>query len=304
MSDLFSSSTPIDLSRLPVPVFIDQPSFETIKARKLAQLMARCAAAGIAFDATVESDPAMKLVEVAAYDELLLRQEVQDACAANLLAFATGPILDHLGALEDVQRLTVTPADPATGADAVLESDDDFRKRIVLAPESFSVAGPELAYVFFAKSASGGVADASAISPNPGEVLVSVLSADGDGTASAELVAAVSAVVTSKPVRPLTDAVTVQSAQIVPYEVDATLYTYAGPDSSIVLAAALAGIAAYQAESRSLGRSVTLSGLNASMKVEGVQRVVLHSPAEDVNCDPTQAANCTGSSVALGGNAN
>jgi phage-related baseplate assembly protein len=45
-----------------------------------------------------------------------------------------------------------------------MEADEDLRQRIVLAPESFSVAGPELAYVFHARSAHPDVLDASATS--------------------------------------------------------------------------------------------------------------------------------------------
>ena len=65
-----------------------------------------------------------------------------------------------------------------------MESDPDFRRRIQLAPEGFSVAGPEGAYIFHALSADPGVLDACATSPSPGEVVVTVLARAGDGTAA------------------------------------------------------------------------------------------------------------------------
>ncbi|WP_211295237.1 baseplate J/gp47 family protein, partial [Novosphingobium guangzhouense] len=91
--------------------------------------------------------------------------------------------------------------------------------RMVLAPEGYSVAGPEGAYLFHALSADAEVLDATATSPSPGVVIVSILSRLGDGTASAQLVDTVQAYVSADDRRPLTDFVTVQSAQIVPYAV-------------------------------------------------------------------------------------
>jgi len=301
MADLTSISTAVDLSRLPAPDIIARPGFEQIRAEMLADLAARCQVAGIAFDATVESDPAIKEIETAAYREMLLRQQAQDAALQLLVAYATDANLDQLGALVGVPRLVITPADPDTGAAAVMERDDDFRQRIVLAPESFSVAGPELAYVFHAKSSSPLVADASFTSPAPGEALISILSSEGDGTASAELVDTVAAVLGSDGIRPQTDHVTVQSAQILHFAVEATLYFYQGPDSEVVLAAAQAQHAAYLAESRKLGRWVTLSGLEASLTVAGVQRVELTQPVDHIRCDKTQAGFCTGTTITNGG---
>jgi len=298
---LFSSSTPIDLSRLPAPTFVEQKTYDQIYAERLADHVARCQAAGVAFDATIKSDPAIKLIEDAAYRELLLRQAFQDGCAQLLVAFARGPILDHLGALVGVSRLTVTPADPDTGAAAVLEEDDDFRKRIVLAPESFSVAGPELAYVYWAKTASASVADASFTSPDPGQAVISVLSIDGDGAAPDDLLDAVRAVVGSDGIRPQTDEVIVRSAEIIAFSIAARVYTYAGPDYAIVLAAGRTKLDAYLASSRQLGRSITLSGLEAALTVEGVQRVELDGPLAHVTCDLTQAAHCTDIQIAHGG---
>ena len=182
-----------------------------------------------------------------------------------------------------------------------MESDADFRRRMVLAPEGYSVAGPEGAYVFHALSANEDVLDASAISPAPGEVLVSVLSRTGSGEASPELLAAVDAFVSDETRRPLTDFVTVQSAEIIEYAVDATLTTFSGPDGSVVLATAQANLAAYVEASHRLGRDITRSGLYAALHVEGVQNVVLTAPAADIIISRTQAPHCTGITIAYAG---
>ncbi len=292
-----ATSTTVDLSRLPAPILVEQLAYEAILDQLVVAVQARLPS----FDATVDSDPAMKVLQVVAYRELLNRQAFQDAALQLLLAYATGAALDHLGALVGVGRQTIIPANADTGAPAVMEDDDRFRQRVVLAPEAFSSAGPELAYVAHAKGASGDVLDASAISPAPGEVRVSVLSRIGEGTASAALVAAVDAVVNSKRVRPLGDAVTTASATIVRFEIRASLVTFSGPDLPVVLAAARAALDTYLAANRKLGRTITRSGIIASLSVAGVHRVDVAAPASDVICNPTQAGWCTAITIGHGG---
>ena len=285
MSTAASNSNAIDLSRLPAPTIVEQLTFEQI----LVQLIDTLRTLLPGFDALVESDPVMKLLQVVAYRELLLRQGFNDAARQLMLAYATGSNLDHLVALVGVTRLTED------------EDDDALRQRAVLGPEGFSVAGPELAYVFHAKSADAGVLDASAVSPAPGEVRVTVLSRDGDGTAPPALLDAVRARVNAREVRPLGDLVTVASAEIRTFAIDAALFTFAGPDRSLVLTAARAQLDRYLADCRLLGRDVTMSGLYAALTVPGVQRVALASPLADVICNATQAAWCTGITIAHGG---
>lgn len=289
--------TSVDLSSLPAPDVVEALDFEAIFAAMLADLRARDSS----FDALVESDPAYAILQVAAYRELNLRQRVNDAARANMLASATGADLDHLAALLGVTRLQLTEGDPANGIDPTYESDTDLRRRCTLAPEGYSVAGPEGAYIYHALSADADVLDASATSPSAGVVIVSVLSRQGDGTAAADLLTAVETVLTADNVRPLTDAVTVQSATILPYTVEATIYTYAGPDSAVVLQASRDRLDAYIAESHRIGRDITMSGLYSVLHSEGVQRVELTAPTADIVVDRTQAAYCTDIIIVSGG---
>ncbi|KQM21947.1 hypothetical protein ASE49_01140 [Novosphingobium sp. Leaf2] len=289
-----ASSPAVDLSTLPAPVLVDQPDYETRLAGKIARLVAQMPA----FTALVESDPAILLLEADCYDEVVLAQAFNDAARGMLLAFAAGANLDQLGALMDVPRLVVAQATGTTPA--VMESDTAFRQRIQLAPHSFSVAGPELAYVFHARSAHGDVADATAISPSPGEVVVTVLSASGTGVPAPAVIAAVEAVLQGD-VRPLTDHVTVQPAQLVNFTVEARLFVFAGPDQGLILATAQASVAAHLAEVRKLGRDVARSALVAALHVGNVQRVELLQPAADVAIDFSQVATATSVSVSIAG---
>lgn len=283
-STMVASSSSVDLSRLDAPTIVEQLTFDQI----LADMIARVKLVLPAFEATVDSDPAVKVLQVAAYQVMLIRQSFNDAARQLMVAYATGTRLDHLAALFGVTRLAG-------------EGDDALRQRVVLAPEGFSVAGPALAYVKHAKDASGDVLDASATTPAPGEVLVSVLSRIGDGTASAELIAAVEAIVKRDDIRPLGDRVTVASAQIVPVLILATLTTFSGPDVSVVLAAARVALDAYLADNRKLGRNINTAGIIAALKVAGVENVRLASPAADVECSLIQAAHAIDIQISHGG---
>lgn len=226
-----ASFTAVDLSKLQAPDLIEELDFETLFADVLTRFLELLPE----FSALTEADPVYKILQLFAARELLLRQRANDKAQQTMLAFATGTNLDHLGALFGVVRLVLAPGQPETGVPPTHESDVDFRRRIQLAPEGFSVAGPEGAYIYHALSAAADVMDASATSPAPGQVLVTVQSRTGDGTAPQALLDEVAAVLTNADVRPLTDEVAVQSAEIVPYAIRGRVYTYAGPDSAVVM---------------------------------------------------------------------
>ena len=281
--------TAVDLSRLPAPDIIEALSYEQIFSEMLAHLRELDAQ----FTALVESDPLYKIIQVCAYRELALRQRVNESARACMLAYALGADLDNLGALLGVARYTLSPGNPDEGIAPTYESDVDFRRRIQLAPEGFSVAGPEGAYIFHALSASPDVLDASVSSPIPGEVVVSVLSRIGDGTASPELIDAVVRKLSASNVRPLTDSLFVQSAEIVDYSVAAGIYTFEGPDSSVVIAESRARLGRHIESARRLGRDITRSSIYAALHAEGVQRVELTLPATDFAISASQASHCT-----------
>ena len=291
----------IDLSLLPVPDVVETLDFEAILAAMKADLAAR--APEMAAVLALESEPVVKLLEVVAYWVVLGRARVNDAAEAVMLARATGADLDNLAALFGVVRLVISPGNPSAipPVPPTLESDADLRRRAQLALEGFSTAGPEGAYVFHALSASADVLDASAVSPSPGDVLVTVLSRTGSGAAPAPLLATVAAALNAEDVRPLCDNVVVQSAAIVNYAITATLHFYAGPDSAVVMTAAQAAATAYAAAQHRLGRDVTLSGLFAALHQPGVQRVVLAAPAATLTIGSAQASWCTGITLTNGG---
>ena len=293
------SFTAVNLSQLPAPDVVETLDFEEILAAMVADLQSR----DPSFTALVESDPAYKIMQVAAYRELILRQRINEASRSVMLAYAMGSDLDQIGANFNVVRLMLDPGNPnaVPPVPPIMEADIDFRRRIQLSFEGFSTAGPEGAYIFHALSASADVKDASAISPNPGEVLVSVLSRIADGAATPEMIAAVDATLSDEEVRPLTDMVTVQSATIVTYQITADLYFFRGPDSGPVMQQAQKAAEAYAKEQHRLGADITLSGIYAALHQPGVQRVELTSPAATIVIDETSAAFCTAITLNNGG---
>ncbi|HBL7241976.1 TPA: baseplate assembly protein [Serratia liquefaciens] len=296
----------IDLSQLPRPNIIEALDFETLfseRKERLISLYPEEEREAVRRTLGFESEPIVKVLQESAYREMLLRQRVNEAAQAVMVAYAIGNDLEQLGANNNTPRLTIVPADAEAipPVEEVKESDADYRQRIPAAFEGMSVAGPTGAYEFHAQSADGKVADASAISPAPAEVTISVLSRDGDGTASPELLATVSAALNDEAVRPVADRLTVQSAQIVNYQIDATLYVYPGPAIEPIMADAELRLKSYINEQRRLGRDIRLSAIYAALHTQGVQRVELAAPLADVVLDRTQAANCTDYRIRIGG---
>ncbi|MGY0154854.1 baseplate assembly protein [Edwardsiella tarda] len=296
----------IDLSQLPAPDVIEELDYESLLAERkttLISLYPEEQRDAIAHTLTLESEPIVKLLEENAYRELLLRQRVNEAARAVMLAYSSSSDLDMLTANLNTERLTIVPADETTlpPTPAVMESDDDLRLRAQQAFEGLSVAGPVGAYEYHGRSADGRVADVSVDSPAPACVTIAVLSREGNGTASEELLAIVAKALNGDDVRPVADRVTVKSAVIVPYQINATLYLYPGPEAEPIRQAAEAKLKAYINAQHRLGRDIRLSAIYAALHVEGVQRVALASPTADIVLDKSQASYCSAYQLTIGG---
>jgi phage-related baseplate assembly protein len=282
--------TQIDLSGLPAPEAVEALSFEAIVEALRSDYLERYPEGAAVY---LESDPAAKLIETAAYRELTLRRRVNDAVHSVLLAKSWGTNLDHLGADKLTARKLIDPGDPDAVPPIlpVWEKDDDFRARIQLSWEALSTAGPAGAYRYHALAAHGSVREVSVQEPEPVAILVTVQTIDNDGIASAEVLDAVSAALShNRTVRPLSDQVTVQAASALPFDVTATLWIEDGPDPAVVLAAADAALQTYLAKRGILGMPNTRSGLSAALSVAGVWKVDLTEPAADVEPTPAQFA--------------
>lgn len=295
----------IDLSLLPAPSVVEPLDYEQIFAERKAYAVSLWPAnqqAEVASTLELESEPLTKLLQENAYRETIWRQRVNEAALATMLASAKGADLDQVAANYNVQRLVVTPGDPSAVPPVaeVLEDDDSLRERAQMAWEGLSTAGPRNSYIFHARAADGRVGDASAVSPSPAVVVVTVQAAQGNGSAPADLLAIVDAYLNDADRRPVADRLTVQSAQVLEYRVDATLYLATiGPESEPILDAARARLTAYVHQRRRLGMEVSESAVHAALHVEGVSKVTL-SNWSDIAATPTQAPYCVGITLTLG----
>ncbi len=262
----------IQVPGLAAPKLIEPLSYQTLLDRQLAAY----AHLWPEFDDETEFEPVRAHLGVDAYVENALRQRINEAAQATRLATAEGADLDIIGMSRrrNVERLEIDPGDPAATppVDPVYEEDEDYRKRIQLSPESYSVAGPEGAYVYWALSVAG-VADATAISPEPCDALITILARAGDGSAGPDLISDVEAALNDKTRRPIGDRVTVVGAEILPRVLDVTLYVPPGTVDDAVVGPATEALQAYLDDVFMIGVSPDISSMHAALKVSGVSRV-------------------------------
>ena len=289
----------IDLAALPAPQVLENLDFEVLYEDALGQFREYMAEN---WSAALESDPVVKLLELIAYWRVQDRARVNDAAKALLLAYAKGTDLDQLAANVELSRLVVQAEDltAVPPLPEILEEDDALRERVQLVYEGLTTAGPRNSYILHARNASGLVADATAESPSPAVVDVTVLSREGDGTADAELLATVAAHVNDDDVRPVADRVNVRSAEILRYQVNAVVYLAGnGPEGEAVLAEAKSRLEAWKNPRRRLGVEVSRSAIDAQLHVAGVRRVDLIDWS-DIRPTKAQAGWCTTVTVTRG----
>ncbi|SFO45245.1 Phage-related baseplate assembly protein [Cohaesibacter marisflavi] len=267
-----------DLSALPAPHVIEDLDYETLVGERVDELSTRFPAWDVG---SLETDPLKVNQEVEAYFELMTRGRVNDASKAVLITHAVGSDLDAIGARFATSRLTDEP-------------DADYRERILLALEAFASAGPAGAYRYHAKAAHSQVKDVGLSVPRPGAVLVAVLSREGDGTPSAEVVSAVRSRLNDDAIRPLTVAITVKPAIVTPYRVKVLLHIPAGPDPQELVSAARANLETITSNRHSVGAPVNLSALIAAAHVSNVQSVVIAEPTRDLVPNADQVFWCEG----------
>jgi phage-related baseplate assembly protein len=290
---------PIDLTQLPAPQVIETLDFETLLAQRKQRLLAAAPTPlrdALAATLELESEPLTLLLQENAYTELILRQRINEAAKASLLAYASGTDLDNRAADYGVQRLLITPADPDANppVEAEWESDDRLRTRCQMALEGLSVAGSRGAYLFHTLSASANVLDAQVDSSTPGTVQVYLLDARGDGIPDQALLDTVSRALSAETVRPLCDTVQVLAGQPTAFAVDAVLtFEPGGAAASGGLEAARARLDAMLRARRKLGGSVPLSALYAALQTAGVARVTLNAPAASIDCPVGAFPHCS-----------
>lgn len=282
----------VDMSLVPFPDAIEAPDFATIRDDMLAEL----AALDPVYADLTEADPAYHVIAVCASREVGLRLRTNEAVKAVALAYAEKTTLDNLAANYNVVRMLLDPGNPDALPPVAPTYEDDIslRRRAQLAYEGLSSAGADGFYIFHALGADPDVLDASVGSPEPGAVMVAVLSRTGDGTSSLDLCNSVLTTLSGLTTRPMTDNLATTSATILPYVVQAEITMLENVNPAAVLETAQAAMQAYADRSHRLGRAIAKSGIYAALHREGVLSVRLIQPSADIAAGWNQATYCTG----------
>ncbi|KHF33397.1 Baseplate J-like protein [Paenibacillus sp. P1XP2] len=191
--------------------------------------------------------------------------------------FIPGQINTIMDPLPYVQS-AVNVTESSGGADT--ESDDALRARIRLAPESFSTAGPREGYIYWAKTASPAIIDVAAVSPAEREVLIVPLLQGGE-LPTQDIIDQVSDALNDRSIRPLTDHVTVQAPDVMPYDITLTYYISSANVASetAIKAAVTKAVDEYRLWQKSkLGRDINPSELIWRVMSAGALRVDVAAP--------------------------
>jgi phage-related baseplate assembly protein len=287
----------LELSQLPPFVVIQVPDAEAILAARMAKLVEiwtqNDPPAGAIYDTQgLEFDPIKITQEVSTYFEIMLEDRVNQAARAVTLAFAINGDLDAIAS----RYPGGMPREPG-------ESDDMYRTRIWLSPNTLSQWGTYESYTFFgltgADLAGMPLRDCMAWS-NPGQPNVYVvIMADGppvtanpDGTFTAfpspvpsdAQVTAVYSYITERGQgrKGLTDVVSVVSPKVVQTDYSIRILVFPGWDQVAIMQQLAIALATLIENQRYIGFSHTLAAIDAVLKVSGVFNVLIDSPAADV----------------------
>ena len=262
----------MNLSDLEAPQIIEELSLSEI----LEQMRNKLIEIEPESTAYLESDPLIKLMEIAAYRELLLRQRINQAAKANLLAFATESDLDNLAAFYGITRLEN-------------ETDDELRTRTQAKIVGWSSAGSREAYKFHALNSDSRVKEANADSPEPGLVRISILSKENNGVVSDDLLETVNNYMQRDDIRMLTDTVQVVPCNLIDIDVKAKITLMSSTPIEFLSTIKTSFKNAF-AKIAGLGVSISQSWIISNLFLDGVKDVQLLSPISDVEVSETECA--------------
>ena len=176
----------------------------------------------------------------------------------------------------------------ANGIDT--ENDDDYRKRILLAPEAFTTCGSVAAYEYHTRSVSQVISDVAISTPQGGTVKVTVLTKHG--LPSAILQEKIHHYISGEKHRPLCDTVIVAAPERKSYRVVANLDLLAAFAENDVKARAETALRTYiSSRTQKLGLDIVPLNIQSVLKVAGVYNVHLASP-QLTELTPEQWAEC------------
>lgn len=232
---------------------------------------------------------------------------IQGECTeAGLIGngYTVGQINYIMNPLASVETTVANTTITSGGFD--VESDDDYKLRIRSAFDSFSTAGSTASYNYWAKSMSLSIVDVDSYTPSAGCVNICVLTKDGALGTDSELYTRLQEFLgnTNSTKRPMTDNVTIETAEAVNYTIDLTYWIYSTDtiNQDTIRTNVLSAINSYiDWQKAKLGRGIDPSELIKLVKNAGAKRVEVRQPASYVALSNHQYAQVTGTNSIIEG---
>ena len=241
------------------------------------------------YSAFQDSDPIMIFLQLVSALIVDMLFKINTAVKSTLVLLASGLFLDHLAVFWNVTRRVIVAANPNANppVSEVLESDEDFRCRLLLAIKGFTKGATKEYYQFYALESDPLVDSAQVFKEevNTPFVDIAIRSTDNNGIPSQALLDSVEAYMNSDPIRSISDVVRVRSAVGALLDVEANITLL--PDAP---ASAIDDIKEYFEQQlnlvNELGRDITRSWIISKLNTSDVHSVELLSPTQDVIVEP------------------
>lgn len=192
----------------------------------------------------------------------------------NLTAGQLNVLVDPVAYVASVSNIDTSSG----GTD--LETDESLAERVFLAPSSYSVAGPDDAYIYWAKTYNNNIGSVMPTSPNPCEVKIYILMKDGT-IPETSVVNGLESYLQDSNIRPLTDQVTVAAPTTQSFTVDLTYYINRSDSkkAASIQTAVVDAVNEYiEWQTTEIGKDINPSELIKRVITAGAKRVTITSP--------------------------
>ena len=273
---------------LPKPDILDETAYEAILKRKLDLFRAKRPD----YTNLVEGDLVYVMAEVAAYDELNMRKQMNNTYLQTLILFASGTNLDNLvaniGLTRQVKKKAVFDDNGVLIEPEVLETDDQLRQRYIISWHALGL-GTFGWYKFHALNADVQVKDAFPKRTGDGQVTVYIQSEGANGgVPDAALLKTVTDYMEVLRRRTLCDTLVIAGITTVSYEIEAEIEVPHELNKDAVLAKVQAEAEAFAADNEVIDRDIPISKFYAVLSPEGVEGVTLSKPTANVTTTNSQ----------------
>lgn len=245
---------------------------------------------------TLEFDPIKINQECCTFFEILLRDRVNQAARAITLAYAIGTDLDAIASRYPggVPRLEG-------------ESDDRYRRRIWLSPNTLSSHGTAEAYEFWALTALPELRDVTAIKVvaydyYPTILITCLMGLDSESPSpTQEQIVRIRAYIQDLARQGLTDVISVAGPKVKHTAYKIAVWLYPGSVANQLISTVAANLQKLTENQYWLGHDHTHMAIDAACSISGVHHVDIIEPAENIYVESDWVVRVTEITVTLAG---